>query len=59
MKSRDRGIDDLVPALGTLRRDPQPFVCAGTVGTRRQQQPFSPGAIGKEDIMKKYLLPQR
>jgi hypothetical protein len=34
MKSRDRGIDGLVPELGTLRRDPEPFVCAGSVGTR-------------------------
>jgi hypothetical protein len=25
MKSRDRGIDGLVPELGTLRRDPQPL----------------------------------
>jgi hypothetical protein len=55
MKSRDRGIDGLVPELGTLRRDTEPFLCAGSVGTRGSNSRFLP-VQSKEKIMKKYLF---
>src|ERR1700688_1038961 len=59
MKSRDRGIDGLVPELGTLRRDPQPFVCAGSVGTRGSNRRFLPVQFGRRTPVNPLLMSNR